>query len=230
VRIFLEKNDPVISVDAKKKEQVGAFKNPGQGWKKKGNPDKVNAYDFPSLGKGKAIPYRIYDTARNEGLVNVGTCYDTSEFAIESITRWWKILGRKAYPNPKHLLICADGGGSNSSRSGLWKFHLQKMATKFGLNITVCHYPPATSKWNKIEHRMFSYISLNWKGKPLINYETIINLIGSTKTRKGLQIKAVLDKSIYKKGIKVSKEKIEKLNIVELQPLSRWNYQILPKK
>jgi hypothetical protein len=146
VRIFLEKNDPVISFDAKKKEQVGAFKNPGQDWKKKGKSDKVNAYDFPSLGKGKAIPYGIYDTARNEGLVNIGTSYDSSEFAIESITRWWKIIDRNAYPNAKHLLICADGGGSNSSRSGLWKFYLQKMATKFGLNITVCHYPPATSK------------------------------------------------------------------------------------
>jgi hypothetical protein len=226
---FISKKDPVISVDCKKKEQIGNFKNQGSNWRKKGDPEKVNAYDFSSLSKGKAIPYGTYDIVRNEGLVNVGVSYETSEFAIQSINQWWKLFGKKYYPNAKNLLICADGGGSNGFRNRLWKMNLQKMANQLNLIITVCHYPPATSKWNKIEHRMFSYISLNMKGKPLINYETIINLIGSTTTQKGLKIKAILDKKDYKRGIKISKKDINGLNIVESKHLPRWNYQILPQ-
>ena len=226
VKIFAEKNIPVISVDAKKKELVGDFKNNGRKWMKKGKAEIVNVYDFWFLAKGKAIPYGIYDICMNNGFVNVGIDHNTSEFAVESIKQWWNKIGKKNYPNTKELLICADGGGSNASRSRLWKFYLQKFANKTGLKITVCHFPPGTSKWNKIEHKMFSFISMNWKGQPLRNYEMIINLIEGTKTKKGLKIKAKIDKRIYELGKKVLEEDFEKINLKEHETNSKWNYTI----
>ena len=195
---------PVISVDAKKKENVGEFKNPGRIWTKKGQAKEVNVYDFPSLGNGKATPYGIYDVNRNEGMVNVGMSYDTSEFAVESIRQWWLMFGRINYPNAKKLMICADGGGSNGSRNKGWKVHLQELVNQIKIPITVCHYPPGTSKWNKIEHCMFSFITMNWKGKPLVSYETIIKLISGTKTKKGLTVASRLDEREYNKGVKIS--------------------------
>ena len=225
-KIFVKKNVPVISVDAKKKELVGDFKNSGRKWMKKGKAEIVNVYDFWFLAKGKAIPYGIYDINLNNGFVNVGIDHNTSEFAVESIRQWWNKIGKINYPNAKELLICADGGGSNASRSRLWKFYLQKFANKTGLKITVCHFPPGTSKWNKIEHKMFSFISMNWRGKPLINYEVIINLIEGTKTRKGLKIKAKMDKNIYELKQKVSNKEFEKINLEEHKINSKWNYTI----
>ena len=226
VKIFAKKNMPVISVDAKKKELVGNFKNNGRRWLKKGEAEIVNIYDFENLAKGKAIPYGIYEVLKNNGFVNVGISHDTSEFAVESIKQWWNNIGKKNYQNAKELLICADGGGSNSSRSNLWKFYLQKFANKTGLKITVCHFPPGTSKWNKIEHKMFSFISMNWRGKPLTNYELIINLIEGTTTKKGLKIKAKMDKKIYKLGQKILEEELKKINIQEHKTNSKWNYTI----
>jgi len=226
VKIFAKKNMPIISVDAKKKELVGNFKNNGRKWMKKGKAEIVNVYDFWFLAKGKAIPYGIYDINLNNGFVNVGIDHNTSEFAVESIRQWWNNIGKKNYPNTKELLICADGGGSNASRSRLWKFYLQKFANKTGLKITVCHFPPGTSKWNKIEHKMFSFISMNWRGKPLINYEMIINLIEGTRTKKGLKIKAKMDKNIYELGKKVSEKDMEKINILEHKINSKWNYTL----
>jgi len=226
VNIFEKKNMPVISVDTKKKELVGNFKNNGRKWMKKGKAEIVNVYDYPSLSKGKAIPFGIYEVLKNNGFVNVGISHDTSEFAVESIRRWWKNIGKRNYPNVKELLICADGGGSNASRSRLWKFYLQKFASKTGLKITVCHFPPGTSKWNKIEHKMFSFISMNWKGKPLINYELIINLIEGTTTTKGLKIKAKMDKNIYELGKKILEKEFKKINIKYHEINSKWNYTL----
>src|SRR3989344_8537066 len=226
VKIFAKKNMPIISVDAKKKELVGNFKNNGKKWMKKGKAEMVNVYDFWFLAKGKAIPYGIYDINLNNGFVNVGIDHNTSEFAVESIRQWWNKIGKKNYPNTKELLICADGGGSNASRSRLWKFYLQRFANKTGLKITVCHFPPGTSKWNKIEHKMFSFISMNWRGKPLINYEIIINLIEGTKTKKGLKIKAKIDKQLYELGKKVLDEEFNKINILKHEINSKWNYTL----
>jgi len=226
VKIFAKKNIPVISVDAKKKELVGNFKNSGRKWMKKGKAEIVNVYDFWFLAKGKAIPYGIYDINMNNGFVNVGIDHNTSEFAVESIKQWWNNIGKKNYLNTKELLICADGGGSNASCSRLWKFYLQKFANKTGLKITVCHFPPGTSKWNKIEHKMFSFISMNWRGKPLINYEIIINLIEGTKTRKGLKIKAKIDKRIYELGKKILDEEFEKINFERHKVNPQWNYTL----
>ncbi len=226
VKIFAKKNMPVISVDAKKKELVGNFKNNGRRWLKKGEAEMVNIYDFESLAKGKAIPYGIYEVLKNNGFVNVGISHDTSEFAVESIKKWWQNIGKKNYQNAKELLICADGGGSNASRSKLWKFYLQKFANKTGLKITVCHFPPGTSKWNKIEHKMFSFISMNWRGKPLTNYELIINLIEGTTTKKGLKIKAKMDKKIYELGKKILEKEFNKINILEHKTNSKWNYTL----
>ena len=226
VKIFAKKNMPVISVDAKKKELVGNFKNNGKKWMKKGKAEMVNVYDFWFLAKGRAIPYGIYDLNMNNGFVNVGIDHNTSEFAVESIRQWWNKIGKKNYPNTKELLICADGGGSNASRSRLWKFYLQRFANKTGLKITVCHFPPGTSKWNKIEHKMFSFISMNWRGKPLINYEIIISLIEGTKTKKGLKIKAKMDKNIYELKQKVSNKEFEKINLEEHKINSKWNYTL----
>lgn len=226
VKIFEKKNMPVISVDTKKKELVGNFKNNGKKWQKKGKAEIVNVYDFENLAKGKAIPYGVYELFRNNGFVNVGISHDTSEFAVESIRQWWKNIGRRNYRKAKELLICSDSGGSNASRSKLWRFYLQKFANKTGLKITVCHFPPGTSKWNKIEHKMFSFISMNWKGKPLRNYKMILNLIEGTKTKKGLKIKAKMDKKIYKLKQKVSEKEMEKINILEHKINPQWNYTI----
>ena len=226
VNIFAKKNMPIISVDTKKKELVGNFKNNGRRWMKKGQAEIVNVYDFESLAEGKAIPYGIYEVLKNNGFVNVGISHDTSEFAVESIEQWWKNIGKKNYPRGKELLICADGGGSNASRSRLWKFYLQKFANKTGLKITVCHFPPGTSKWNKIEHKMFSFISMNWRGKPLKTYEIIINLIEGTTTKKGLKIKAKMDTKIYEVGKRILKEEFNKINIKEHLINSKWNYTI----
>ena len=226
VKIFTKDNIPIISVDAKKKELVGNFKNNGKRWMKKGKAEIVNVYDFWFLAKGRAIPYGIYDINLNNGFVNVGIDHNTSEFAVESIRQWWDNIGKKNYPNTKELLICADGGGSNASRSRLWKFYLHEFANKNKLKITVCHFPPGTSKWNKIEHKMFSFISMNWRGKPLTDYEIIINLIEGTTTKKGLKIKAKMDKRIYMLKQKVSDEEFSKVNFVRHKINPKWNYTL----
>lgn len=226
VKTYMSENQPVISVDTKKKEMIGNFKNQGAGWHKKGEAPKVRDHDFRSYAKGMAIPYGTYDIADNEGFVNVGISADTSEFAVNSIRLWWLNIGQYKYPGSKKLLICADCGGSNGNRSRAWKFHLQDLANETKLEITVCHYPPGTSKWNKIEHRMFSFISMNWKGKPLESYQTIINLIGNTKTEKGLSIEANLDEKQYVKGIKISDQELSSLNIDKHEKHPDWNYSI----
>jgi Rhodopirellula transposase DDE domain len=227
-KAFQRSGDPVISVDTKKKEQIGAFRNPGRTWRRRGQAQRVLTHDFPHLGQGSAIPYGTYDVAADRALVNVGITHDTAEFAVASIQRWWRMLGRNHYPKAKRLLICADAGGSNGHRVRGWKFHLQALAHTIGIPITVCHYPPGTSKWNKIEHRLFSFISLNWKGQPLVSYETVINLIAGTKTRSGLKVKAVLDKRTYKKGKKISKQQIEQLNLKRHRFHPDWNYTLSP--
>lgn len=226
VKTFERKNMPVISVDTKKKELVGNFKNHGRKWQKKGKAEIVNVYDFEKFAIGKAIPYGIYELFRNNGFVNVGISHDTSEFAVESIKQWWKNIGKRNYRGTKELLICADSGGSNANRSKLWKYYLQKFTNKTGLKITVCHFPPGTSKWNKIEHKMFSFISMNWRGRPLRNYEMILNLIEGTKTKKGLKIKAKMDKKIYELGKKISEKEIERINIRNHKINPQWNYTI----
>ena len=226
---FMNNGYPVISVDTKKKERVGEFKNPGRTWTKKGEAKEVNVYDFLSLGIGMATPYGIYDPRRNEGMVNVGISHDTAEFAVESIRQWWFMFGRYHYPNAKGLMICADGGGSNGSRNKGWKFYLQELVNQIKIPITVCHYPPGTSKWNKIEHCMFSFITMNWKGKPLVSYETIIKLISAIKTKKGLTVTARLDEKEYIAGIKISNEDMAKLQVKLHSLHPKWNYSILPK-
>ena len=229
VKAFRRAGDPVISVDTKKKELVGAFKNGGRRWLPKGKADQVSVHDFPHLGKGKAIPYGAYDIARNRAVVNVGVTHDTAEFAAESIRRWWRLDGKRYYRGAQRLLICADSGGSNGNRTRAWKLHLQALSDETGMSITVCHYPPGTSKWNKIEHRLFSFISLNWKGKPLVNYETVVNLIGGTRTRGGMKVKAVLDTNQYETGVEVSKEDIGQLRLKRHRVHPDWNYTLLPR-
>ncbi len=226
VKRFLKRGEPILSIDAKKKERVGAFKNAGRTWRPKGQPDHVNVYDYPSLAGGTAIPYGAYDVQRNEGFVNVGMSHDTAEFAVESLRRWWRLFGRRRYPRAKALLLCADGGGSNGSRNRAWKYHLQQLADDLGLAITVCHYPPGTSKWNKIEHRMFSFISLNWRGQPLVSYETVVNLISATRTRAGLRVKAILDPRAYEAGTKISDEAMEAIRLERHARYPDWNYTI----
>jgi hypothetical protein len=226
VKLFEKKDMPIISVDTKKKELVGNFKNHGQKYQKKGKAEIVNVYDFEYLAKGKAIPYGIYEVIKNNGFVNVGVSHDTAEFAVESIKQWWKHIGKRNYPRAKELLICSDSGGSNANRSRLWKFYLQKFANTTKLKITACHFPPGTSKWNKIEHKMFSFISMNWKGKPLRSYEMILNLIEGTRTKKGLKIRAKIDKNIYEIKKKVSDEDFEKINLVRHKINPQWNYTI----
>ncbi len=226
VKTFQARGQPVISVDAKKKELVGNYYNKGQEWQPQGQPEEVKVYDFPDKELGKANPYGVYDTTTNEGWVSVGTSSDTAEFAIESINRWWRKMGKQIYPNAKELLIMADGGGSNSRRSRLWKYKLQELANKLQLTISVSHFPPGTSKWNKIEHRMFSYISLNWRGKPLETLETIVQLIASTTTQTGLRIEAEIDDQTYEKGIKVSDKQLQEINLVKDDFHGEWNYTI----
>jgi hypothetical protein len=227
--VFRASGDPVISVDTKKKELVGAFQNKGRTWRPQGQPYEVNVHDFPSQAKGKAIPYGTYDVLQNRAVVNVGTSHDTAEFAVESIRRWWRMDGRRRYRMAGHLLICADAGGSNSSRGRAWKVNLQAMADEIRIPITVCHYPPGTSKWNRVEHRLFSFISLTWKGKPLWNYETVVNLMGATRTKTGLKVKAVLDTNEYETGIEISKEQMAELQIRRHKKNPDWNYTLIPR-
>lgn len=228
VKEFQSCSQPVISVDTKKKERVGDFKNGGRELRPKGDPEKVRVYDFEIPELGKVAPYGVYDPARNAGWVNVGTDHDTATFAVESIRRWWITMGREAYPGADRLLITADGGGSNGARVRLWKIELQKLANETGLIISVCHLPPGTSKWNKIEHRLFSYISQNWRGKPLVSHEVIVNLIASTTTRTGLTVKCQLDTNKYTKGIKVTDEELRQVNITRDEFHGEWNYAIHP--
>jgi hypothetical protein len=229
VKQYLAGQEPALSVDTKKKERVGNFKNGGKTWRPKGQPMEVNVYDFPHLGIGPAIPYGAYDQQRNEGFVNVGISHDTAEFAVESVRRWWRWIGRRGYPQAARLLLCADGGGSNGSRNRAWKYHLQQFADQSGLAITVCHYPPGTSKWNKVEHRMFSFISLNWQGKPLVSYETVVNLIGATRTATGLRVKAKLDTRFYEAGVKITDAEMEQINLRTHRTNPEWNYTISPR-
>ena len=229
VKLYQAAGDPVISVDTKKKELVGEFSNKGSTWRPQGCPEKVNTHDFLDPDKGRASPYGIYDIINNVGFVNVGISADTSAFAVESIRRWWLSMGKESYNNATRLLITADGGGSNGSRVRLWKTELQRLADEMNLEITVCHFPPGTSKWNKIEHRMFSYISQNWRGKPLVSIETIINLIGSTKTKKGLIIQTSVDTNEYTKGIKISDAEIESLVLERETFHGEWNYTLYPR-
>jgi hypothetical protein len=223
---FLKGRQPAISVDTKKKEQVGDYKNGGREWRPKGQPEPVQMHDF---GKQKDVPYGVYDLGQNTGWVSVGTDHDTSAFAVESIRRWWNIMGQEAYPDAQRLLITADSGGSNGSRVRLWKLELQKLADETGLQISVCHFPPGTSKWNRIEHRLFSFITKNWRGKPLVSHEVIVNLIAATTTRTGLRVRSQLDTGKYPKGIKVGKQEYA---AIELRPDTfhgEWNYTIMPR-
>jgi transposase len=226
---FQTENQPVISVDTKKKEYVGNFKNGGKELRPKNDPLLVNVYDFEDKELGKVNPYGIYDLFKNEGWVNVGIDNDTASFAVESIRRWWNMMGCKSYPEAKKLMITADCGGSNGYRVRLWKTELQKLADEIGLEISICHFPPGTSKWNKIEHRLFSYITLNWRGKPLTSYEVIVNLIAATTTSKGLKVKCILDKNEYPKGIKITKEEVEELGIIRDEFHGEWNYTFKPR-
>lgn len=228
IKTLLEKDQPVISVDTKKKELIGNFKNGGKEWHKKNEPIEVEVYDFLSKAEGKVAPYGVYDLAKNKGWVSVGISSDTAEFAVNTIRTWWYQMGSLIYENATELLITADGGGSNGYRVKLWKRELQKLATEINMTINVCHFPPGTSKWNKIEHRLFSFISKNWRGKPLINTETVINLIRNTTTKKGLTVMAVLDKNIYEKGIEVTNAEMELIRIEKDNFHPEWNYKIAP--
>lgn len=229
VKLFMKNEMPVISVDTKKKEIMGNYQNKGTQWLKKKTPKEVNGHDFPDLSLERAFPYGVYDLAKNTGFVNVGTDHDTSEFAVASIKGWWIAEGKNLYKNAKELLITADGGGSNGYRIRLWKLKLQDLAQFTGLTIHVCHFPPGTSKWNKIEHRLFSFITSNWRGEPLVDYETIVNLISTTKTSKGLSVKCRLDRRKYPVGKKVSDEIFKSINIKKNKFHGEWNYSILPK-
>jgi transposase len=228
-KIFQGEHQPVISVDTKKKELIGNFKNVGCELRPKKDPILVNVYDFRDKELGKVNPYGVYDITNNEGWVNVGIDHDTASFAVESIRRWWDIMGCKSYPDAKKLLITADCGGSNGSRVRLWKTELQKLADETGLEISVCHFPPGTSKWNKIEHRLFSQITINWRGKPLTSYEVVVNLIAATTTSKGLEVKCMLDTNKYPTGIKIEKKQVEELGIIPDEFHGEWNYTFKPK-
>jgi hypothetical protein len=230
VLAFQQQQQPVISVDTKKKGLVGEFKNPGEEWQPKGQPEEVKVHDFPDEKLGKAIPYGVYDLAGNEGWVSVGIDHDTAEFACASIQRWWTEMGSARFPRVTKLLITADGGGSNSSRNRLWKKSLQLLADDLGITLKVCHFPPGTSKWNKIEHRLFSFITKNWRGRPLTAYEVIVNLIASTTTKAGLTVRAALDSRRYETGIEVSDEELQELSIVRARFHGDWNYAIKPRR
>jgi Rhodopirellula transposase DDE domain len=228
--LFEQNGNPIISVDCKKKELIGNFKNGWREWQAQGKTTTVNVYDFKNIADGKACPYGIYDTLRNTGFVNVGTDHDTASFAVESVRKWWNTTGRACYSHAKKLLITSDGGWSNWVRNRLWKKELQILADETGLTITVAHLPPATSKWNKIEHRLFSYISVNWRGVPLTSLETIIELISHTTTEKGLSVQAVIDHNVYPIGVKVSDADMATLNITRNEFHGDWNYTIAPRK
>ncbi len=228
---YLKQGEPVISVDTKKKELVGDFKNPGREWQPQGQPEKVRVHDFEirQPENGKVAPYGVYDLGRNAGWVSVGVDHDTAEFAVESIRRWWRWMGRRSYPKAQRLLITADSGGSNGARVRLWKWELQQLADETGLEIAVCHFPPGTSKWNKIEHRLFSFISQNWRGKPLISHQVIIDLIAATTTTTGLTVKSKIDTNIYERGLKVSDQQMAELQLRRAKFHGDWNYKLLPR-
>jgi Rhodopirellula transposase DDE domain len=228
---YLKQGEPVISVDTKKKELVGDFKNPGREWQPQGQPEKVRVHDFEirQPENGKVAPYGVYDLGRNAGWVSVGVDHDTAEFAVESIRRWWRWMGRRCYPKATRVLITADSGGSNGARVRLWKWELQQLADETGLEIAVCHFPPGTSKWNKIEHRLFSFISQNWRGKPLISHQVIIDLIAATTTTTGLTVKSKIDTNIYEPGLRVSDQQMAELQLRREKFHGDWNYKLLPR-
>ncbi len=229
VKAFQKRDAPVISVDTKKKELVGAFKNAGREWQPEGEPERVNVYDFIGDASGKAIPYGIYDLSKNLGWVNVGIDHDTAQFAASSIRSWWSGMGEKLYPEAKELLITADGGGSNGYRTHQWKAELQKIADDTGLRVSVSHFPPGASKWNKIEHRLFCHITQNWRGRPLTDFETIVQLIGNTRTNARLRVRARLDRRKYPIELKVSKSEVASLRILRQDFHGEWNYTIVPR-
>lgn len=229
VQAYHARSQPVISVDTKKKELVGDFKNAGQEWRPKGNPKKVRVHDFPIPGLGRVAPYGVYDLAYNTGWVSVGVDHDTASFAVETIRRWWYAMGQERYPGAEKLLITADGGGSNGSRVRLWKLELQRLADETGVAIAVSHFPPGTSKWNKIEHRLFSFISKNWRGQPLTSLQVIVNLIAGTTTKKGLKVHAEIDHGSYPAGIKVPNSEMTEIRLRRDAFHGEWNYEILPR-
>ena len=230
VQRFLKRGQPAISVDTKKKELVGDFKNGGREWRPQGKPVEVRVHDFKDKQLGKAIPYGVYDLLHNQGWVSVGIDHDTAQFAVNSIRRWWTEMGQRRFPRAQQLLITADGGGSNGHRSRLWKVSLQALADELGLKLFVCHFPPGTSKWNKIEHRLFSFITQNWRGHPLVSRETIVNLIASTTTDAGLVVKAALDSNHYETKIKVSDQQLAQLRLKRHEFHGNWNYTLSPRK
>jgi hypothetical protein len=229
VKSHIKSGNPVISVDTKKKELVGDFKNGGREWRPTGHPLPVRVHDFLDPALGKAIPYGVYDLANNEGWVSVGIDHDTAEFAVNAIRLWWARMGRHRFPRARTLVITADGGGSNGPRSRLWKWALQRLADDFGLTLSVCHLPPGTSKWNKIEHRLFSFISQNWRGKPLVSHQAVVNLIAATTTRTGLRVKAALDTRRYDTAVQVPDEVFARLRITPHPFHGDWNYTIAPR-
>jgi transposase len=226
---FLGRGLPVVSVDTKKKELIGRFKNSGREWQRKGEPEQVNMHDFADPELGKAIPYGVYDIARNEGWVSVGITHDTAEFSVETLRRWWYRMGRQVYPRASELLITADGGGSNGARARLWKLMLQRLADELGIAIHVRHFPPGTSKWNKIEHRMFCHITENWRGRPLTSQMAIVALISNTRTSQGLAIRAELDEGSYETGRKVTDQDMQTLAITRCDFHGEWNYSLSPR-
>jgi transposase len=230
VSLFQKRRQPTISVDTKKKELVGDFDNGGQEWQPQGEPEKVRVHDFKDKELGKAIPYGVYDIIHNEGWVSVGIDHDTALFAVRSIQRWWEEMGAARFPKARQLLITADGGGSNSHRSRLWKVALQRLADATGLKLSVCHFPPGTSKWNKIEHRLFSFITQNWRGRPLVSRQAIVELISNTTTRHGLTVRAALDSNKYETGIKVSDAELARIRLTRHEFHGDWNYTIMPHK
>ena len=230
VKRMQQRGQPVISVDTKKKELVGPYKNNGREWQRKGEPERVDVHDFPDPVLGKVIPYGVFDMSRNEGWVSVGIDHDTAQFAVQAIGRWWNKMGAKRYPHAKELLITADGGGSNGSRCRLWKVALQRLAQRLGLRLHVCHFPPGTSKWNKIEHRMFCHITQNWRGRPLVSHEVIISLIASTTTQAGLKIRAELDRGTYPTGIKITDAELALLHLKPANFHGEWNYTVSPSR
>jgi transposase len=229
VKAFQRQGQPVVSVDTKKKEVVGRFRNGGREWQPLGQPERVKVHDFPDKELGKVIPYGVYDLAANTGWVSVGVDHDTAEFAVETLRRWWHHMGHEAYPQATRWLITADGGGSNGSRCRLWKVELQKLADELGLQLSVCHFPPGTSKWNKIAHRMFCHITENWRGRPLVSREVVVNLIGHTTTKTGLEIRSALDENRYPTGREVTDQQMEDLSMTREKFHGEWNYTIKPR-
>jgi transposase len=229
VKVFQRQRQPVVSVDTKKKELIGQFRNGGREWAPKGQPEPVAVHDFPDQEWGKVIPYGVYDRATNTGWVSVGVDHETAEFAVETIRRWWYHMGSTVYPRAQRLLITADGGGSNGSRKRLWKMELQKLADDIRLRISVCHFPPGTSKWNTIEHRMFCHITENWRGRPLVSREVVVNLIGHTTTRTGLEILSELNENRYPTGREVTDQQMESLSIKREKFHGEWNYPLVPR-